>query len=314
MVSAAELFTCARPKGRAGRILQFPLVRLVVAALFIAPFLLVHNTIIADAIEPLEGSRLLVANTIDRIVSVVVILLLYALYLRIVERRGARELSRRGAAAELGKGMLIALGLVGVMVLVMALAGFYRIEETGPAGTLVNAFFLFGMGSFLQEFFFTILLLRLLEEWLGTWTAVVITAVAFGAAHTMNANTTVWTTVAIVLTQLLLAGAFVNTRRLWLVWGIHWGWNFFQDGVFGMPNSGITSLPSWIEARISGPAWLTGGAYGIEASVVSLILVLALAGVILIRAMGRGQVVAPSWRRRGRALGGPKFIPAPPRT
>ena len=297
MVTAHELFTHAAPASRAGKVFQFPLARFIVAALFIAPYLLLHNTIIADFIVGFEGTRLIYANTIDRIVSFVALLLLYAAFVRIIERRPVREVSPRGAPAELGAGILIALGLIGIMALILSATRCYRIEETGPAIVLLNAFFLFGFGAFMQELFFSVMLFRLVEEWLGTAAGIVIIAATFALMHLINSNATVWSTVALMLGELLLVGAFIYTRRLWLVWGIHWGWNFFQDGVLGMPNSGITSLPSWIKAAITGPSWLTGGTQGIEASVIALMLTLLVAAIVLKRAIGAGQTVRPMWKR-----------------
>jgi hypothetical protein len=105
-------------------------------------------------------------------------------------------------------------------------------------------------------------------------------------------------TAALVVSDVLLIAAFMCTRRLWFPWGIHWGWNFLQDGVFGMPNSGITSLPSWIRPIIRGPEWLTGGAFGIEASAVSVLLSVAVGIYLLKRARGASQILTPSWKRK----------------
>ena len=102
---------------------------------------------------------------------------------------------------------------------------------------------------------------------------------------------------AIALQDLILAGAFILTRRIWLCWGIHWGWNFVQDGVLGMPNSGVTYLPSWIIPEVSGPTWLTGGSIGIELSVLGVVLSMAVGVVLLKLAWDRGQVLGPGWRR-----------------
>ena len=102
------------------------------------------------------------------------------------------------------------------------------------------------------------------------------------------------------LSDLPYAAAFVLTRRLWLVWGLHASWNFFQDGVFGMANSGIDSLLSWITAEVTGPTWLTGGPFGIEASYPVVAIHLALGVVLITMAKKSGQIVAPTWRRTTR--------------
>jgi len=95
----------------------------------------------------------------------------------------------------------------------------------------------------------------------------------------------------------MLAAAYLCTQRLWLVWGIHFGWNFFQDGIFGMPNSGITDFASWIQPQITGPVWLTAGNFGIEVSTVALFLTL-LVGVFILRFVIKNKQIAPPvWSR-----------------
>ena len=64
-----------------------------------------------------------------------------------------------------------------------------------------------------------------------------------------------------------------------------------------MPNSGVTNLPSWITPSISGPAWLTGSDFGIEASAGGIILPLAAGILLFLVAIRRGQIVTPRWVR-----------------
>jgi membrane protease YdiL (CAAX protease family) len=68
------------------------------------------------------------------------------------------------------------------------------------------------------------------------------------------------------LAGLWLAVAFLRTRSLWFPLGLHWSWNWAMGSVLGLPVSGITSLTRapLLRATDAGPAWLTGGSYGIE--------------------------------------------------
>lgn len=63
-----------------------------------------------------------------------------------------------------------------------------------------------------------------------------------------------------------LAVAYWRTRSLWFPLGLHWAWNWAMGSVLGLPVSGITVLTRapLLRASDAGPAWLTGGAYGIE--------------------------------------------------
>ena len=74
---------------------------------------------------------------------------------------------------------------------------------------------------------------------------------------------------------MLLAVAYLRTRTLWLPFGIHFGWNFALGFVFGLPVSGMSTFSVIVHGSIRGPAWLTGGAYGLENSGAAAILLVA---------------------------------------
>jgi len=96
----------------------------------------------------------------------------------------------------------------------------------------------------------------------------------------------------------MLAAAYLLTRRLWLPIGIHAGWNFTQGGIFGVSVSGHPS-GGLLDGTLSGPEWLSGGVFGVEASIVAVILGIALGTTLLLMAWRRGRFIAPYWRRAG---------------
>jgi membrane protease YdiL (CAAX protease family) len=297
MIFAADLFTRRKPAGLPGRIIQFPLIRIVVAVLFLAVYLITHNTVIVDAIAKTSGTVNLIMVRIDDLISVLALYFIYRLYTKFVEDRKALELSLSGALPELGAGFGISFILVGGMVLLLAALGYYHITDFNSPTLIIHAFIRFAIGAFVQVLLFRLILLRLIEEWLGSWLAMLIVAVTFGLLHLTNANATIPGCSAIILSDLLLIAAFYLTHRVWLVWGIHFGWNFFQDGIFGMPNSGETQFPSWVISTTDGPEWLTGGAFGVEASYVSVALNLIAGLALLFLVIKKGQIIRPAWRR-----------------
>lgn len=297
-VKSEDVFSKARPKNLLGKIILFPIIRIVVVALFLLPYLLIRNNLLADFVASSSGIWHAILVVADAAVSIFVMLLLYRLYGRWIEKRKTAEISGAKSLPELGSGILIALGLVGFMVLLMVLLGYYRIAGLGSPVTLLEAFIFFGMGAFVQVLAFRLVLYRLSEEILGSWLAFVLVAVVFSVVHLGNPNAGVWSTVSMILGDVLLFAAFLYTRRIWLVWGIHWGWNFFQDGVFGMPNSGVTDLISWARPVIQGPEWITGGGFGIETSVIAVCLSLMAGLLILKMAAIKEQIVLPAWKRK----------------
>jgi membrane protease YdiL (CAAX protease family) len=279
------------------KIIQFPLIRILVVALFILPYLLIRNNFLADFVASSSGVLHFVFVVGDAALSLFMMFLLYRLYAKWIEKREAVEIGRSKSLQELGSGFLVSFGLVGFMVLLMVLLGYYRIDRVDSPEILIEAFVFFGMGAFVQVLAFRLVLFRLTEELIGSWLAFALIAVNFGIVHLGNPEAGVWSTVSLILGDVLLFAAFIFTRRVWLVWGLHWGWNFFQDGVFGMPNSGITELVSWIQPNIQGPEWITGGTFGIETSYIAFFLSLVVGLIILKLAVDKKQVVLPIWKR-----------------
>ena len=99
------------------------------------------------------------------------------------------------------------------------------------------------------------------------WLAVLLTSVPFATVHLQNPNVVKgFTFINTALAGVWLAVAYLRTRSLWLPLGVHWAWNWALGSVFGLPVSGITNLAPnpLFRGTDFGPAWLTGGSYGIE--------------------------------------------------
>ena len=106
----------------------------------------------------------------------------------------------------------------------------------------------------------------------------ILTSVAFAALHMSNPNFRLGIPVLnLIIAGIWFAVAYWRTRSLWLPLGIHWAWNWALGSLFGLPVSGITEIaPDPLLRGVDlGPAWLTGGDYGVEggiAGTVALIL------------------------------------------
>ena len=102
---------------------------------------------------------------------------------------------------------------------------------------------------------------------LPAWVPLLLTAVLFGAVHLSNPNASSGLPFSnTVLAGVWLAVAYLRTRSLWFPTGVHWAWNWTLGPVMGLPVSGIEMLSRapLVPAADRGPAWLTGGAYGVE--------------------------------------------------
>jgi membrane protease YdiL (CAAX protease family) len=154
----------------------------------------------------------------------------------------------------------------------------------------------------LEEILFRGVLFRLLEQRLGAWLALAISAAIFGGLHLTNANATLTGAVAVMLTGgMVLGAAFMLTRRLWLPIGIHFAVNFVQSGIFGSAVSGNQAGHGLLRGVLTGPDWLTGGTFGVEASLVTALIGLVAGGLLLWLAHRKGNITRPYWSRSDNA-------------
>jgi membrane protease YdiL (CAAX protease family) len=295
---SSDQFTRALPQSMGARILQFPLARLVVAVLFLAPVLALDKVVKLKIISPLSGDTQIVIKYIEAVVFFALFLVAYRLYTKYVERRQATEVSVSGWFSESGRGFLISMGLVMAVVAVLFAAGYVDIAGLNANKRVaLDLAVKFAMGAFIEELIFRLILFRLTEELLGTWMAFIIQAVFFGFAHQANENATVLTSISLIIVGgIFYTAAFMYTRRIWFPLGIHMGWNYLQSGIFSMPNSG-SAYDGLIKTTVAGPAAMTGGSFGIEASYLAIALCL-IAGTALTVAAGKGgQIIAPPWKK-----------------
>ena len=215
----------------------------------------------------------------------------YRLYVRRIEKRAVDELSLQGMWRELGSGLGLGTLLVAACTLVLMAAGAYAITGSAHPGVMLKPLPEQIMVAFLEEVLFRAVIFRLLEKSWGTTLALAGSTLLFIVAHVPNDGFSVLAGVMTGVAALALTGAYLVTRRLWLPIGLHFGWNYLFDAAISVPVSGHAAR-GWVQVSVSGPEWLSGGTYGIEGSVVTLVT-WGLAGMaLLVVARRRGQWVA----------------------
>jgi membrane protease YdiL (CAAX protease family) len=219
-------------------------------------------------------------------------LLGYTWAVRRTERRAPDELSRTGAGSALVRGTLLGVGMFAAVILTIAVLGGYQVLGWGSPAGAVALFGFMAAAAVTEELLFRGVLFRIVEQWAGTWTALVLTAALFGMAHLVNPHATVWGATAIAIEAgAMLAAAYAATRTLWLPIGLHFGWNYAASAVFSTEVSGGNTPDGLLHAVTTGPTVLTGGDFGPEASVYAVLSGAALTVVFLWLAHRRGRLV-----------------------
>ncbi len=283
-----------RPVGWFMKFLQFPLTRIVMG-FFI---LIIIPLVVQLLIQLVLGSETMLSKVVVALLASVSALLTYYGFVRLIERRNVAELALPWAAKELGLGALFGTALFSTTIGIIWLLGYYKVSGVNPLLTVLP-WLLTGIfsGTF-EELLVRGVLFRIMEESLGTWVSLIVTAFIFGALHLSNPNATLWAGFAIAVEAgILLAAIYAYTRRLWIPIGLHFAWNFVQGGIFGVAVSGIESK-GLLQASLSGPVILSGGEFGAEASIFAVIVCLT-AGIYFVRkSYMQGKFIRPFWNRR----------------
>lgn len=285
--------TVNRQAGRWWTFLQFPVTRIVLAALVVALCVAVPQTVgKLLGLHPHTLPWALVGLTIA-----VAVLTGYSTYVRVIEKRTVVELALRGAPARFGLGLLLGASLFYLTMLALWLLGTASFTGTHALGDMFYPLVGALVAACLEETLIRGVLFRVLEESLGSWVALALSAALFGLLHAFNPGANVVSTLAIALEAgVLLAAAYMYTRSLWFVIGLHLAWNFTEGGIFAASVSG-GKAEGFLGVQFSGGDILSGGKFGPEASIAAVLICLAAGLTFILLARRETLVVPPFWRR-----------------
>jgi len=186
---------------------------------------------------------------------------------------------------------LIGMGLGTVtlcLAALIALAGGLRFSfNTETSGAvlvkgLLTSLVVLGVAAAFEEVLFRGYIFQTLVRSDLAWLAILLTSVGFGLAHAGNPTASFFSIANTVLAGVWFGLAYLRTRDLWFVWGLHFAWNWIQGAIFGIEISGLRELTpiSLLNEIDPGPAWLTGQTYGLEGGIACTIAVCISMGLI----------------------------------
>lgn len=285
-----------RPKSLLRRIVDYPLVAMLIAICivficFIAGFLIGQYLL-----PPIAGFSTEIKFDLA---SIPLLVLAYELIIRRLGERPRDDYRDPRWLSNLGLGLGAGLLVFSAAVAIAALLGVYRITGEGDLNGLVPALIgptLFAAIS--EELMFRGILFRWLEEWGGSWVALLLTSALFGCAHLLNPHASPIAAAGIAFEAgVMLGGAYMLTRSLWMPMGLHAAWNFAQGEIYDIPVSGAP-VHGMLTARLSGPPLLSGNGFGLEASLIAIFVATVFGLWLLWLAIRHGRLVQPRWVRR----------------
>lgn len=275
------------------RILRFPLVRFLLLGPLLFLLMGISNGLWQRDLPDSPWMALASAAAMA-----LVALAVYAGFVGFVEGRPVQELSLPRAGFEFAGGLLIGARLYAACVGVLVLLGIYRVDGFNAPTVLLSAMAMALSSGIFEELIYRGVLFRILEESLGSWMALILASLFFGLRHLSNPDGTLQGALFIAVEAgVLLGAAYMLTRRLWLAMGLHMAWNYVQAAVFSGAVSGTGPQRGLLQATIKGPELLTGGRFGVEASLVAFLLCTTAGGVLLLLAARRGHLLPARWNR-----------------
>jgi len=216
----------------------------------------------------------------------------YIIFFKKYDRRSITEFASKGLVGNLMMGALVGFVLQSSVILVIYLSDSYKVLFVNPISYILIPLALMFTVAIIEEILVRGIIFRLLEEKLGSYWALSISSVIFGALHLANANSTVLSTLCITTAGFMLGAAFIYKRNLWFPIALHFAWNFAQSGIYGAITSGNEKTTGWLTAEINGPDFITGGAFGPEGSIQATVICLIATLVLLYLSYKKNTLVA----------------------
>ena len=219
-------------------------------------------------------------ETYSQVGQLLVTLLFAFIFRRLIDRRSFKSLGfslQSPFSSDLIRGLLLGLVLMLLMYCTLIFTNQISVEFIGfnPAAIawLLVLMVVVGLneeiavrGYILKNLFDTFSRNR--------WVGLVLTAGLFSLLHLLNPNSS-WAGLAnIILAGLVLGLYYLHRGNLWFPIGLHFSWNFVQGPILGSPVSG-KNVPSILAYSADGDELLTGGAFGLEASLLTTVSLLA---------------------------------------
>lgn len=255
---------------------RFPIVWMIVGAIGIV----LIDTLFRQLTERVEGMISLVFTLVMGFLAILV----YKLTLTYLARRSTPEISRQRAGIETVLGVLTGtIFITGSALIIMALGGYsFQWASSADTSTVLISSIETALGAaIIEELIFRGLMFQAIDKLGGKPLALAVTSLFFGVAHLGNPGATLYSALAIALEAgVLLGAAFLWRRNLWFTIGLHFAWNTIE-GLLGIPVSGH-SAAGLFTVKVNGADLLTGGNFGLEGSIVPVVLSLLISIPMLI--------------------------------
>src|SRR6267154_1355861 len=188
---------------------------------------------------------------------------------------------RRAFGKLFWQGALFGLIEISVVIGIIAALGSYHFGSLAIHGVQLLRWAAFWGVCFVivalyEEFTFCGYLQFALTQAAGFWPAALLLSIGFGWVHRGNPGESKLGLAGVMLVGLFWCLTLRRTGNLWFAVGMHASFDFGETFLYSVPDSGVVFPGHLSNATLAGPAWLTGGSAGPEASVFDFVVLLIL--------------------------------------
>lgn len=246
-----------------------------------------NDGVISDtkATEMLNSLLLDPANTYIMLLATGLGTIVVLIFCRFIE---GRKLRTMGFKAKDGLVQYL-LGLVAgfamfsaVVLLAYCMGGLtFNGYQGGSVGTILIIFIGYGIQGMSEEVMCRGYLMTTILRHHNIWWAIGLNSLVFGILHAFNSGFSAFALLNLVLYAVMISLYMLRTDNLWGACAIHSIWNFVQGNFYGLPVSGIDSGDTIFSMSLKGSDFVNGGDFGLEASIATTIVMLAVSAMLL---------------------------------
>jgi uncharacterized protein len=279
------------------KVLHFPLTKIIIGSIVCIGTVRIGQAFSQEVLEMTgfdEDSTKLIRGILVAVVAVIA----YSSLFRFYEKRKITEFSKNNLLKNLTIGIALGAVLQALTIFVIYIKGGYTIVSVNPVLFILSPLAVAFTSSIVEEILLRGVVFRITEEKLGSYFALIISALLFGAMHFANPNSSLSAAIGLAIQAgLLLAAAYIYSRNLWFPIAIHFAWNFTQSAIFGANVSGNTISKTLITSKIEGATWFTGGEFGPEGSIQATLFCLVPTIILLVLSHRQGKIIKPYWKK-----------------
>ncbi len=271
------------------RVLYFPVTKIIVGiSVCFSLFVVIQNFVLKPFFYRIIQDKN-IANPIINCASILVLLGSYSFLFRLYDKRKITELSIKYLLKEMFSGFLMGFLTISLSILILYLLGYYQVISITTTNYPVKLFTTLLVAALIEDLLHRGLIVREMENWLGTNVAIVIGMVV-ELQHIFNPHSNLFSLFYYLIWGFTMGMMFIYTKRIWLPYFFHIGWNFAQP-FYGSNLTGLDSMGSIIQSKFNGSELLTGGAVGIEGSIFTALFLLFIGITLYYLAKKEGKIV-----------------------